>query len=90
MNDIGIASQKEKCKKHERLEHSLLSLCPNGGVERSPRNAEPLKAGQSEVDIRSNDLLDGTCKQYGAFLTLWRMPGNRVLILCHQCFVRVF
>jgi len=57
MNDIGIASQKEKCKKHERLEHSLLSLCPNGGVERSPRNAEPLKAGQSEVDIRSNDLL---------------------------------
>ena len=32
-------------------------LISNGGVERSPRNAEPLKAGQSEVDIRSNDLL---------------------------------
>ena len=38
----------------------------NGGVERSPRNAEPLKAGRSEVDFRSNDLLAPCESAHGA------------------------
>ena len=32
-------------------------MLSNAGVERSPCNAGPLKAGRSETDFRSNDLL---------------------------------
>jgi hypothetical protein len=39
----------------------------NGGVERSPRNADALKARWSEADFRSNDLLATRESARGAF-----------------------
>jgi hypothetical protein len=45
----------------------LLIFMQNDGVEQSPRNAGPLKAGRSEVDFCSNDLLAPCESAHGAF-----------------------
>jgi len=50
---------------------------PNGGVERSPCNAGPLKAGRSETDFRSNDLLATRESARGAVSHLFLFAKNK-------------